>query len=165
MEKVDSLLKSFPSQLRVADVMLAHGISVKAGKAYCGNIEMSDSAIARAAGVDHRVVRSAITRITDTPELYAIFSKVKPILLLSDLASEIGCSTMEIIPTDATIPGILAEVTGVIFKHGLSVRQAVVQDFGERSESHLIVVVDGEIPPFIIPLVKNCRGVSGIIIR
>ena len=165
MDRIHRLLRQYPSQEKVAMVMLRHGISVKDGKAYCGSIEQSDAAIARAADVDHRVVRSAISRIDSTPELSAIFSRVRPTLLMSDMASEIGCSAIEIVPTDATIPGILAEITGVIYKQGLSVRQAVVDDPGNRMESHLIVVVDGTIPSYVIPLIKGCRGVSSVIVR
>lgn len=145
--------------------MLRHGISVKDGKAYCGSIEQSDVAIARAAEVDHRVVRSAINRINSTPELYEVFSKAKSMLLMSDMAPEIGCSTIEIIPIDASKPGILADVTSVIYKQGLTVRQAVIEDPGNRMDSHLIVVVDGKIPAYIIPMVKSCNGVAGVIIK
>jgi uncharacterized protein len=165
MDRIHQLLRQYPSQEKVAMVMLRHGISVRGGKAYCGPIEQSDAAIARAADVDHRVVRSAITRIDTTPGLSAIFSKVRPTLLMSDMAPEIGCSTIEIIPTDASKPGILAETMGVIYKQGLTVRQAVIDDPGNRMESHLIVVVDGEIPAYVIPLIKGCSGVASVIIR
>jgi uncharacterized protein len=84
---------------------------------------------------------------------------------MSDMAPEIGCSTIEIIPTDASKPGILAETMGVIYKQGLTVRQAVIDDPGNRMESHLIVVVDGEIPAYVIPLIKGCSGVASVIIR
>ncbi len=165
MDRVRQLLGGFPSQEKVALLLLSHGIRVSGGRAYCGDIEQTDAAIARAAGVDHRVVRSALNRISSTPELDAIFSKLRSTLLMSDLAPAIGCSTVEIIPTDASIPGILAEITGVIYRQGLTVRQAVVDDPGNRMDSHLIVVVDGEMPPGVLPLIKGCRGVASVIIR
>jgi len=77
----------------------------------------------------------------------------------------IGCTTLEIIPTDASIPGILWDVTAVIFRAGVSVRQAVVDDPGFRNDAHLIVVVDGNLPPEFIPELKECRGVDRVIIR
>lgn len=145
--------------------MLRHGISVKDSKAYCGPIEQSDAAIARAAEVDHRVVRSAINKIGSTPELSAVFSKARSMLLMSDMAPEIGCSTIEIIPIDASKPGILADVMGVMYKQGLTVRQAVIDDPGNRMDSHLIVVVDGEIPAYVIPMIRGCNGVASVIIK
>ncbi len=165
MEQVRRAFINHPSQGKAAMTMLRHGISVRDGKAYCGSIAQSDTAIARAAGVDHRVVRSAINRIADDPGLDAVFSRIRPIPLLSDIAAEIGCSTIEILPTDAVKPGILAEVTGLIYKQGLTVRQAVIDDPGDREDSHLIIVVDGQIPTYLIPLIRACDGVAGVTVR
>ena len=165
MDQIREQFIRFPSQGKVAEVMLRYGISEIDSKAFCGDVEITDSALARSAGVDRRVVRSALERIRDDPKLNAIFSKLRPILMLDGIASEIGCSVLEIVPTDAKIPGILADVTSIIYRAGLSVRQAVVDDNGDREGSHLIIVMDGYIPSEIIPQLKGCRGVSRIIIR
>jgi Predicted regulator of amino acid metabolism, contains ACT domain len=165
MDRILSKFSGFPSQENVAMIMLRYGVRVDGGKAYCGDIELSDSAIGRAAKVDRRVVRSTIDKICSTPALYAIFSKLRSISLFSDAAPEMGCTTIEIVPVDATIPGILADVTEVIFRAGISVRQAVVDDPGIRKEAHLIVVLNGQLPPEYIPMLRAARGVSQIIIR
>jgi len=165
MDRVKEEFSKFPSQEKVALLLLRHGIRVDKGIAYCGNIEQSDAAIARAAGVDRRVVRSTLERISGDEELNKVFTKLRSMLLLADVAPEIGCTTLEIIPTDATIPGIVAAVTDVIFRGGLSVRQAVVDDPGIRTDSHLIVVVDGQLPPELLPAIKQCRGVYSVILR
>ncbi|MCL2296602.1 MAG: regulator of amino acid metabolism, contains ACT domain protein [Methanomassiliicoccaceae archaeon] len=154
-----------PSQERVAMLLLRHGIRVENGTAYCNDIEQSDAAIARAAGVDRRVVRSALDRISAVPELDKVFSKLQSMLLLADVAPRIGCTTVEIIPTDATMPGILAGVMDIVYRGGLSVRQAVVDDPGVRTDSHLIIVVDGQIPPELLPMIKQSRGVLSVILR
>lgn len=165
MERTLEEFKGFPSQKAVAVVMLRHGISVKSGSAYCEDIEISDSALGRAAGVDRRVVRSTIEKIESTPSLLAVFSKLRSISLLSDVAPEIGCTTLEIIPTDSHMPGILADVTSTIFNAGISMRQAVVDDPGIQKDAHLIIVLDGQIPSEYLPRLKACRGVGSIIIR
>jgi len=165
MECVKEGFIGLPSQERVAMLLLRYGIKVEKGTAYCNNIEQSDAAIARAAGVDRRVVRSALDRISAVPELDKVFSKLQSMLLLSNVAPEINCTTVEIIPTDATMPGILAGVMDVIYRGGLSVRQAVVDDPGIRTDSHLIIIVDGHIPPELLPLMKQSRGVMSVILR
>lgn len=165
MDKVLAAFDKYPSQREVAKVMLRHGISVRDGSAYCGDIEIGDSALGRAANVDRRVARATIDRIMSTPSLLDIFSKLKSMSLLSDVAPDIGCTTLEIVPTDARIPGILADVTRTIYDAGISVRQAVVDEPGIESEAHLIVVLDGQIPPEYIPRIRSCRGVKSITIR
>ena len=164
---MENLLKAFdryPSQKDVAKVMLRLGLSVKDNSAYCGDVEITDSALARAAKVDRRVVRSTVERIMATPELFSKFSKLRSMCLLSEIAPEIGCSTIEIIPTDSQIPGILAEVTKTIFDAGVSVKQAVIDESSDTG-SRLIVVIAGQLPASFIPRVKMCKGVDSVILR
>ena len=71
---------------------------------------------------------------------------------------------MEIIPTNAHIPGILADVTKTIYEAGVSVRQAVIDDSSETGPK-LIIVMEGQLPPSFIPRVKMCRGVDSVILR
>jgi predicted regulator of amino acid metabolism with ACT domain len=165
MDCVKEGFVGLPSQEKVAMLLLRHGIKVEKGTAYCNDIEQSDAAIARAADVDRRVVRSALDRISATPELDRVFSKLQSMLLLANVAPEINCTTVEIIPTDATMPGILAGVMDIIYRGGLTVRQAVVDDPGVRMDSHLIIVVDGQIPPELLPAMKQCRGVLSVMLR
>lgn len=154
-----------PSQEKVAMLLLRYGIRVENGVAFCNNIEQSDAAIARAADVDRRVVRSTLEKISSVPELHRIFSKLQSMLLMANVATEIGCTTIEIIPIDATMPGIVADISDAIYRAGLSVRQAVVDDPGVRADSHLIIVVEGRIPPELLPIIKQCRGVLSVILR
>ncbi len=164
---MDDLLKAFdryPSQKDVAKIMLQLGLSVKDNSAYCGNVEISDSALARAANVDRRVVRSTVERIMSTPALLQKFSKLRSMCLLSEIAPEIGCSTLEIIPTNAQTPGILADVTKNIYEAGVSVRQAVIDDSSDMGPK-LIIVLEGQLPPSFIPRIKMCRGVDSVILR
>ncbi len=165
MDSVRSFFDKYPSQYKVANVMLKHGIRVKDGDAYCGDIHIADSALGKAANVDRRVVRSTLEKICEDQKLYSIFSKLNSIMMLSDVASEIGCTTLEIVPTDATMPGILMDVTSVICNAGVSVRQAVVVDSVTDEKPHLIVVTNGTLPSDFIPYLKSCRGVDSIILR
>ena len=165
MDILGDSFSGFPSQEKVARLLLQQGMSVKDGHAYCGEVEQGDSAIGRACGVDRRVVRSTLEKISVTPELDAKFSKLRSTLSMVELAPEIGCSSIVITPTDASMPGILADITDVLFRAGVSVRQAMVDDSGDKDSAVLLVVAYGRIPPESIPMLKACRGVSSILIK
>ena len=53
----------------------------------------------------------------------------------------------------------------VLYKAGLSVRQAMVDDTGDKTSAILVVVVYGKIPAAVIPELKACRGVASIMIK
>jgi predicted regulator of amino acid metabolism with ACT domain len=164
VERLSEVFSGFPMQEMVARMMLRLGTSVRDGKAYCGPVELSDVAVGRAAGADRRVARSAINRISKDRELSMFYANLKPIALLSDVAHQIGCSVLEILPTDAKIPGILADVSAVALAAGISIRQAVIDDPDGKS-AHLLIVLDGNLPAEFIPAMRNCRGVASLILR
>lgn len=165
MDIIGDAFAGYPSQEKVAKLLLSHGISVRDGHAYCGEIGQGDSAIGRACGVDRRVVRATLERISAEPALDAVFSKLRCTLSMVDLAPEIGCSSIIITPTDASMPGILADITDVLYRYGVSVRQAMVDDTGDRDAAVLHVVAYGRIPNDAIPALKSCRGVASILIK
>ena len=164
MERLSKVFAGHPAQEDVARLMLRLGISVKDGRAYCGTVEISNVALGRAAGTDRRVVRSATDKISNDPELSRFFCGLRPIALLSDVASLIKCSTLVIHPTDASMPGILADVSAIMLAAGVSIKQAVIDD-PDGKNPHLVIVLDGALPPEFIPSLKQCRGVASIILR
>src|SRR2546430_3550299 len=46
--------KGFPAQEKVAQLMVMYGLRVHEGNVYAGDVKLSDTAMARAAGVDRR---------------------------------------------------------------------------------------------------------------
>lgn len=155
----------YPSQGKVARLLLAHGLRVKDGRVYCGEIEVADTALARAADVDRRIVRTAIETIEGEEELREVFSALSPVAMLKDVAPVMGWSCIEIIPTDARTPGILADVATIIAEAGISVRQALVDDPELSVEPRLYIITDSAVPPELIPRIKNARGVKSILIH
>jgi len=155
----------YPSQGRVARLLLSNGLRVHEGRVFCNEVEITDTALARAAGVDRRIVRAAVEAIEADAELRAVFSALRATAMLRDVAPAMGWSAIEIIPSDAHVPGILAEVTGVIAEAGISVRQALVDDPELVEEPRLYVITESAVPPELIPRIRKCRGVKSILIH
>ena len=144
---------------------MTNGLRVKEGRIYSGDVEVGDVAVARAINVDRRIVRAAVETIEAEVELRQVFSLLRPTAMLKDVASVMGWSCIEVIPTDAHVPGIIAEVTSVIAEAGISVRQALVDDPELSEEPRLYIITGSEVPPEMIPRIKACRGVKSIILH
>ncbi len=164
MEILDKVFRGFPSQEKVVSELLRSGIRVIDGVAYCNSIAISDSALGRAANVDRRVVRSTLEKIDANPRLKSMFSRMISISLMSDIASEMGCTTIEIIPEDANEPGILADVSATVYRAGIAIRQAVVIDDARGENPRLVLVLDGTFPPEYLPALRGCRGVKSVVL-
>ena len=76
-EKINQKFRKYPARMRVAEKMIELGLSLNEnGKIYCGNLKISDKALATAADVDRRVIKSTISIIREDEELYNLFSNI-----------------------------------------------------------------------------------------
>lgn len=162
--KIAKHFNKYPKRKRVAQKILEYGLRVKDNKIYCGEMELSNSKIARALGTDRRSIDYTIEVITKHPELNKVFSKLRPTCHLKDVATEMKWGVIEIIPSDPSMPGILADVTTIIADNNISVRQAIVDDFELSEEPRLFIIAEKQIPGALISKIRKARGVKAVLI-
>jgi predicted regulator of amino acid metabolism with ACT domain len=92
-----------------------------------------------------------------------VFSKLRPTLHLKDVAPEMNWGVIEIVPSDPSKSGIIADVAGLIAEYNISIRQAIVDDFELAEEPRLFIVTEKQIPGSIIPKIKKARGVKAVL--
>ncbi|MEM4264251.1 MAG: ACT domain-containing protein [Thermoplasmata archaeon] len=161
---ISKYFSKYPSQAKVARLLLRNGFSVRDERIFAGDVELADTAIARAAGVDRRVVRSAVFTISQDKQLSKFFSKLLPTNYFKDVAPVMGWSAIEIISNDAHQPGILASVSNIISEAGISVRQAIVDDPETTEEPRIFIITESTVPPELIPRLRSAKGVKSITI-
>lgn len=154
----------YPSQAKIVRLMLKYGLRVHCNRIYCGTVQVADTAIARAADVDRRVVSSTISTIMSDDRLRRVFSSLSPTPHLKDAAHVMGWNAIEIIATDPCEPAILSRVSGVISDAGISIRQAIVDDPYLTAEPKLFIVTETQVPPHLIPSIKSLPGVKSVTI-
>lgn len=154
--------RRYPAQERVVRLLIQHGLRIRDGKVHAGDVEIADTAIARAADVDRRIVRSTVKTILADPRLAAVFTRFGPTLHLKDVAPHLDCGVIEIIPDDASRPGILAGVSSVISERGISIRQAIVEDPDFIDEARLFVVTETRVPGELLAPLQAVEGVKGV---
>jgi predicted regulator of amino acid metabolism with ACT domain len=162
--KIAIYFNKYPKRRKLAQKFLEYGLRVKDNKIYCGEIELSDSKIAKAFNVDRRAIDATIKIILKDSELKKVFSKLSPTIHLKDVAPEMNWGVIEIIPIDPSIPGIIAEVAEIIASSKISIRQAIVDDFELSEEPRLFIVTEKQIPGSLIPKIKAANGVKGLLI-
>ncbi|HVL86615.1 MAG TPA: hypothetical protein VM681_01205 [Candidatus Thermoplasmatota archaeon] len=155
----------YPAQARVAQLLLQCGLSVREDGIYCDRIAVPDTSLARAAGVDRRVIAATVETIRREPDLLRVFSRLLPTCHLKDAAPALNWGVLEIIPVDARSPGILAGVADIIARRGISLRQAIVDDPELTEEPRLYVVTDVPVPADLIHEIRQSRGVKSVVIR
>jgi len=156
---------AYPAQGRLAQRMLLHGFRVAEGHVYAGAVEIADTALARAVGVDRRVVAATVRTIMGVPELLRFFSQIQPVCNLADVAPSMGWGAIEIVPTSASRPGILAGVSTLIAEAGISVRQVIVDDPEIVDDPRGLIITESPVPERILPRIKAVDGVKSVVLR
>lgn len=163
--KVRSFFEGNPAQLKVARILYKYGFRVgEDGDILCGDIRVPAVQIAEEAAVDRRAVDSTSETILNNGELREVFSNLRPVPFLKGIARQLGLGLIEIIPSDATQVGIISEVTNVISKHGLSVRQSIANDPYFTTQPKLTIITQELIPGEVIEELRELPSVESVIV-
>ena len=163
-KKIDEKFEKYPTQRKVVYNLLTLGLKIKNNKIFCGSIEISDSKFARAIGIDRKVVLSTVKALKKDPEFEKLFSNLIPICSLQEAAPLIGGGVLEIIPTDPSKPGIIADVSSVLAKEKISIRQAIGNDYALQKEPRLYIITEEPVPMDLLKKIKKIKGIKGILI-
>lgn len=164
-EKLRPFFKGFPAQQKVAQIMVTYGLRVGGDRVYCGDIELADTAIARAAGVDRRVVTATVATISRTPELAQFFAKLIPRCHLGDVAPMMNWGAIEVVPVNAARAGILAAISNIISDSGISIRQVIVDDPDIFDDPRAFIITDSPVPERLLPRIRSVEGVKSVVLR
>ncbi|MDX1610979.1 MAG: hypothetical protein R3185_01335 [Candidatus Thermoplasmatota archaeon] len=163
-DRLTEQFSRYPAQGRVARLLLQHGFRVADGGVWAGPVALADTALARAAGVDRRVVKATVETIEATEGLHTVFSRLIPTCHLREAASGLGWGVLEIVPMDAGQPGILAGVASIVARQGISVRQAIVEDPELSEEPRLYIITEDAIPADLLPDIQRVPGVKEVVL-
>jgi uncharacterized protein len=140
-EKIKHRFEKYPSRMDVARKIVEYGLCVKYnGKIYCGDIEINDIALAKAANVDRRTIKATVKIILEDKLLAEIFKNITPAgPFLKNAAKNLGFGVIEI-QACATNSGIIASATNIIATTGLGIRQVHAGD-PELEENPLFTII------------------------
>lgn len=160
-ESVKHKFEKYPARMSVAGKMIDLGLRVgKDHKIYCGNLKISDLALAKVANVDRKAIKSTVDFILDDEDLANIFENILPAgTLLKNIAKNLGLGVIEIEVGDENI-GILAAASDLISKEGISIRQAYASDIQLEETPTLTIITEDTISG---DLIKDFLKIKGVV--
>ena len=162
-EIIHEKFKKYPARIRVAENMIELGLSVhEDGKIYCGNLKISDKALATAANVDRRAIKSTIEVINEDSELFDLFNNIIPAgTLLKNIAKIVDLGVIEI-EVGSDNEGVLAAATNLITNNGINIRQAYAEDSELQKYPILTVITNEPINGELINEFLKIKGVNRV---
>jgi predicted regulator of amino acid metabolism with ACT domain/chorismate mutase len=163
--EVQTAFAGHPAQLSVARILLRYGLRVREkGEIACGDIRIPAVQIAKEAGVDRRVVDATAKTVLKNKKLGSIFSNLQPVCYLKGVAQQLKLGVIEILPTDATQPGIISEVSNTISKFGVSIRQSIADDPYFIAQPKLTIITDKPVAGKVIEALRKLPTVRSVIV-
>ncbi|WP_459538251.1 amino acid-binding protein [Methanobrevibacter sp.] len=162
-EKINEKFRKYPARLRVAEKMIELGLSLNEdGKIYCGNLKISDKALATASNVDRRAIKSTIDVICEDEDLYNLFSNIIPAgTLLKNIAKNLDLGVIEI-EVGSESEGILANTTNLITEKGIDIRQAYAEDTELQENPILTIITEEPVKGDLINEFLKIKGVTRV---
>ena len=161
-EQINEKFKKYPARLRVVEKMIELGLSLNNGKIYCGNLKISDKSLAIAADVDRRVIKSTIEVIMSDEDLYKIFTNILPAgTLLKNIAKSLNLGVIEI-EVGSQNEGLLADITQIISKKGINIRQTYAEDNTFEENPLLTIITENPIDSEVINEFLKIKGVNRV---
>ncbi|WP_048190047.1 amino acid-binding protein [Methanobacterium sp. SMA-27] len=162
-DRIKHNFDKFPARMAVARKIVELGLRVgDNGKIYCGDVEISDVALARSVNVDRRAIKSTVDVILADPQLAGIFQNIFPAgTLLKNIAKNLGFGVVEI-EAEAGNSGILARSTELISREGISIRQAHAGDPELEENPRLTIITEKPIQGELINEFLNISGVKKV---
>ena len=149
--------------LEIARLMIEYGIRLdRSRRFYVGDVEIPDTSLARAAGVDRRVVRDTADYILQDEQMLSLFEKLKPAgASLVDVATMLGFTVLKV-TADPHKLGIISAVSSVLMQHGVIIRQALADDPDLYPEPVLTLVLEGRVPAKAVEELNKLKLVTSL---
>ncbi len=161
---LEAYFKNYPARRKVAEFLFENGLSVKGGKIYLKNVEVPISELARAIGVNRKIIYHTIEYIEKTYPLKLIFERLNPLPSLIDVAPLMGWEVLEIDVEKENYQGAFAEVMRILAENGVPVMEVFGRNLREET-SKIFIVIDGTLPVETFARIKDIRGFQKLILH
>ena len=158
---IDTYFGEYPARKKVAEMLFMNGLSVRDGKIFSGEVEVPVSSVARAAGVNRKIVYYTIDYIQKNYALRSIFERILPMTNLKNVGPIVGWEVLELDMESDELSCALKDVVEILSEKGCHVRQIV----GEEpllSDGKIFIVLTRPIPMEVLEKIKDIPVVKNI---
>jgi len=161
--RISEIFAALPAQRQVARKMIELGLRIDdEGRILCGDVEIKEVSLAKAAGVDRRIVVSTVSSILSDRNLHKLFSGIMPAgSLLTNIAKDLGFGVVEL-EADAKKPSIIAGATSLLAGKRISIRQIYAKDPELFENPTLVIITERPIPGSLLTQFSKIPGVRKV---
>ncbi len=161
---LDQYFKESPTKHRIVSGLFDHGISVRNGKLYLNDIEISISEVSKAFSVNRRTVYETIRAIEAREELKSVMASIRPTVDRTAASSLMGCEVVTIIPMKGCFNKSLETFLSTASSYLCHLSElSAIND--KRDDNYVRATFDIPIPEKIFEELEKCSCISKIVIE
>jgi predicted regulator of amino acid metabolism with ACT domain len=161
---LEAYFKNYPARRKVAEFLFENGLSVKNGKIYPKNVEIPISELARAIGVNRKIIYHTIEYIEKTYPLKLVFEKLNPLPSLIDVAPLMGWEVLEIDVEKGQYQMAFSDVLRLLAEDETPIMEVFGRNLREEP-SKIYIVIDGTLSAETFGKIKTIRGFRKLILH
>ncbi|CAC11182.1 hypothetical protein [Thermoplasma acidophilum] len=161
---LDEYFKEHPIKLRIVDGLYTSGISIRNGRFFTNDVEISVSEIASAFNVNRKTVYETIKLVESNDSLRRVMSSIKPMADIADVALLTGNQIITAYTTLGHFPYVFKEIFNTISKYGCYIREVFSRNMSQE-ESFIRIIFYRPIPDRIIGQIRKIDGVKSLEVR
>ena len=158
---IDEYFGEYPARKKVAEMLFNSGLSVREGKIYARDVEIPVSSVARAAGVNRKIVYYTIEFIEKNYALRSIFERIEPMANLKKVGPIVGWEVLELEMNMDELSCALKDVVEILSEKGCHVRQIIGQE-PLLSDGKIFIVLTRPVPMDLLEKIKSIPTVKDI---
>ncbi|WP_297216375.1 regulator [Thermoplasma sp.] len=161
---LDEYFKEHPIKLRIIDGLYRSGISIRDGRFFTNDVEISVSEIANAFDVNRKTVYETIKLVESSEPLKKVMSSIKPMADIADVALLTGNQIITAYTSLGHFPYVFREIFSAISKYGCYIREIFSRNISQE-ESFIRIIFYRPIPDKIIGQIRKIDGVKSLEVR
>lgn len=160
---LEEYFKDIPVKRRIVEGLFSHGISVRNGKFYVGDMEVSVTEVSKAFSVNRRTVYDTIRVIEERDEIKKVMANIQPVADIADIAPLLGNQVVMAHTSPGSFTSSFGKFVDIIRKYGCYVKEVNGRNIG-KSESYMRAIFYRTVPSRIFDEMASIEGIQKLII-
>ncbi len=160
---LEEYFKDLPVKRRIVEGLYNHGISVRNGKFYIGDMELSVTEVSKAFNVNRRTVYDTIRVIEEREEIKKVMGELRPVADIADIAPLLGNQVVVAYTSPGSFTASFGKFVDVIRKYGCYAKEVTGRNIG-KSESFMRAIFYRTVPTKVFDEMALIEGIQKLII-
>ncbi len=128
---LNEYFKDQPIKRKIIEGLYNTGISIRDGRFFIGNIEVSVTEISKAFCVNRRTVYETLKAVENFGPVKKVMESIVPSSDISKIAIMTGSQIVTIITTNGRYPSVISQVFSIILRYGCYIREIFSRNMGQ----------------------------------